>query len=103
MHVISRLPFNEARAEFPNSATALVDLLMTLEKGSFSSPESMKKAISSLDNFKYREKWWVIDVSGNTLRIIAFIDFQLQKVFIKHIASHADYDKLTKYYREHKE
>ncbi|MBC3212367.1 type II toxin-antitoxin system HigB family toxin [Serratia fonticola] len=103
MHVISRLPFNEAAGDFPNSALALRDLMRLLEKKSFSSPDEMKRAIPSLDNFKYRKKWWVIDVSGNTLRLMAFIDFEKQKIFVKHIVTHAEYDKLTKYYREHKQ
>ncbi|MCL2899293.1 type II toxin-antitoxin system HigB family toxin [Brenneria tiliae] len=103
MHVISRLPFNEAALKYPNSATALFDLLSILEKQTFTSPDEMRKQFPSLDNFKYRNKWWVIDVSGNTLRLMAFIDYRLQKVFVKHIVTHAEYDKLTKSYREHKE
>lgn len=59
----------------------------------------MKRYIPSLDNFKYRDKWWVIDVSGNSLRLISYIDFRLHKIFVKHIVSHAEYDKLTAYYR----
>jgi mRNA interferase HigB len=103
VHVISRQPFNEAAGKYPNSALALLDLMRVLEKKTFNSPDEMKRAIPSLDNFKYRKKWWVIDVSGNTLRLMAFIDFEKQKFFVKHIATHAEYDKLTKYYREHKE
>ncbi|WP_339057750.1 type II toxin-antitoxin system HigB family toxin [Candidatus Regiella endosymbiont of Tuberolachnus salignus] len=103
MHVISRQPFNEAAGKFPNCAIALADLLRSLEKGQFSSPDEMKKLIPSLDNFRYRNKWWVIDVSGNTLRLITYIDFRLRKIFVKHISTHAEYDKLTKYYREYKE
>jgi len=103
LHVISRQPFNEAANKFPNSELALFDLMRVLEKHNFGSPDEMKTVIQSLDNFKHRKKWWVIDVSGNTLRLIAFIDFEKHKLFVKHIITHAEYDKLTKYYREHKE
>jgi len=103
VHVISRSPFNDAMIRFPDSAVALVDLLKLLEKGDFGSPDTLKQHVRSLDNFKYRNKWWVIDVSGNKLRVIAYIDFRLQKVFVKHVVTHAEYNKLTKYYREHKE
>ncbi|WP_318370231.1 type II toxin-antitoxin system HigB family toxin [Enterobacter sp.] len=103
MHVISRSPFNEAIRRFPDSAIALVDMLTLLEKGTFNSPAELKRRIRSLDNFKYRNKWWVIDVSGNKLRVLAYIDFRLQKIFIKHIVTHVEYDRLTTYYREHKE
>lgn len=98
MHVISKKPFVEAARNFPNSESALLNVYKILEKGYFSDPSSLKNIFSSLDNFKYRDKWWVIDISGNNLRLIALIDFKYQKVFVKHIVSHADYDKLCKKY-----
>lgn len=88
---------------YPNHELALADLLNVLEKKTFTRPEEMKQYIHSLDNFKYRDKWWVIDVSGNSLRLISYIDFRSHKIFVKHIVSHAEYDKLTAYYRGNKE
>lgn len=52
---------------------------------------------------KYREKWWVIDAGGNNLRIMFFVDFERSKIFIKHIVTHPEYDRLIKKYREQKE
>jgi mRNA interferase HigB len=40
---------------------------------------------------------------GNNLRVIAYINFVNKRFYVKHIATHADYDKLTRYYRENKE
>lgn len=88
---------------YPNHQLALADLLNVLEKKTFIQPEEMKQYIPSLDNFKYRDKWWVIDVSGNSLRLISYIDFRSHKIFVKHIVSHAEYDKLTAYFRGNKE
>ena len=89
---------------YPNHQLALADLLNVLEKKTFIQPEEMKQYIPSLDNFTYRDKWWVIDVSGNSLRmLISYIDFRSHKIFVKHIVSHAEYDKLTAYYRGNKE
>lgn len=88
---------------YPNHELALTELLNVLEKKIFTQHEEMKRYIPSLDNFKYRDKWWVIDVSGNSLRLISYIDFRLHKIFVKHIVSHAEYDKLTAYYRGNKE
>jgi hypothetical protein len=48
----------------------------------------------------YREKWWVIDVGGGNLRVMFFADFERGKIFIKHITTHAEYDKLTDFYRD---
>ncbi|RZN47320.1 type II toxin-antitoxin system HigB family toxin [Escherichia sp. E13S3] len=102
MHVISHKPFNEAIKRFPLYEDALIDLSNLLEKTAFSDPGEMKRYIPSLDNFKYRDKWWVINIAGNHLRLIAYIDFRLQKCLIKHIVTHNEYDRLTTWYRSHK-
>jgi len=73
-------------------------LYQTLSKGTFSSPDEMRKALPSLDNFKYKDKWWILDVGGNHLRLIAFIQFVQNRIYVKHIASHAQYDKICKRY-----
>ncbi len=52
----------------------------------------------SLDNFKYKDKWWVIDIGGNNLRMIAFIEFRDNRLYVKHIVTHAEYDKLCRKY-----
>ena len=98
MHVISKRPFNEASKRYPNQQQALSDLYQTLSKGTFSSPDEMRKALPSLDNFKYKDKWWILDVGGNHLRLIAFIQFVQNRIYVKHIASHAQYDKICKRY-----
>ena len=98
MHVISKRPFNEASKRYPNQKQALSDLYQTLSKGTFSSPDEMRKALPSLDNFKYKDKWWILDVGGNHLRLIAFIQFVQNRIYVKHIASHAEYDKICKRY-----
>ena len=51
----------------------------------------MKKVFPSLDNFKYQDKWWVIDIGGNNLRLIAFIEFKDNRMYVKHIGNKNDY------------
>ncbi|MCU6389745.1 type II toxin-antitoxin system HigB family toxin [Enterobacter quasiroggenkampii] len=103
MHVVSRAPFDTAARHFPNQALALDDLYRVLKKEHSPSPGDMRKRFPSQDRMKYREKWWVIDVGGGHLRIIFFADFERGKIFIKHISTHAEYDKLTDLYRRTKE
>lgn len=100
MHVISRVPFDEAARKYPNAAAALDLLYRHLRQGDFKGPDDLKALYASLDRMKYRDKWWVVDVSGNQLRVIFFADFERKKIFIKHICTHAEYDKLVKEYRE---
>ncbi|MDY0135966.1 MAG: type II toxin-antitoxin system HigB family toxin [Thiomicrospira sp.] len=98
MHVISKKPFLDAATQYPNARNALLNVYRTLEKSDFATPESMRNVFPSLDNFKNRDKWWVFDIAGNHLRMIAAIEFQYQKVFVKHIVTHAEYDKLCRNY-----
>lgn len=75
----------------------------TLRNGRFETPEQLRQVFPSLDNFKYRDKWWVIDIGGNNLRMIAFIEFRDNRMYVKYICSHPEYDRLTDKYRRNKE
>lgn len=99
MHIISKRPFVEAAKKHPNQRDALMDLYRVLNGASFTTPEEMRRVFPSLDNFKVKDKWWVLDVGGNNLRLIAFIQFVNNRVYVKHIVTHAQYDKLSKKYR----
>ncbi len=102
MHVISRRPFSEAAKLYPNCKTAIDDCYQVLKNGVFNTPDELHKVFPSLDNFKYRDRWWVIDIGGNHLRLMAFIEFKHNRLYVKHIVTHAQYDKLTDKYRKEK-
>lgn len=98
MHVISREPFSDAAKKYPNNALAIAAMYRVLRKGQFKTPDQLKAIFPSLDNFKYKKKWWVIDIGGNNLRLIAFIEFRDNRMYVKHIVTHAEYDKLCRKY-----
>ncbi|MCU7815953.1 MAG: type II toxin-antitoxin system HigB family toxin [Candidatus Thiodiazotropha sp. (ex Lucinoma kastoroae)] len=100
MNVISKLPFSEASKKYPNDRLALLGMFSVLQKNDFRTPEELKALFPSLDNIKYRDKWWVLDVGGNNLRVILFIQFVNKRMYVKHIVNHADYDKLMDKYRK---
>ena len=100
MHVISRKPFTEAAKKYSSHAGAIEAAYKVLRNGQFKTPEELKAVFPGLDNFKYKKKWWVIDLAGNQLRLMAFIEFRDNRMYVKHIVSHAEYDKLTDKYRK---
>lgn len=100
MHVISKKPFSDAAKKYPNDREAILDAYNVLRKGNFETPLIMKETFITLDNFKYKDKWWVIDIGGNNLRLMAAILFSCQKIYVKHIVTHAEYDKLTARYKK---
>lgn len=99
MHVISKRPFVEAVRKYPNQRQSIMDLYRVLSKANVGTPHDMKNIFPTLDNFKYKDKWWVIDIGGNHLRLMAFIQFSQNRIFVKHIVTHAEYDKLCDCYR----
>ena len=103
MHVISRRPFSDAARDFPNDAQALDAVYKILKSTSYKSPDELRYDFPSLDRMKFRDKWWVINVGGNNLRLLFFADFEYGRVFVKHIVTHAAYDRLVKSYRETKQ
>lgn len=100
MNVITKRPFVGAARLYPNQARAIMDTYRVLKRRTFGNPNEMRKVFPSLDNFKYEDQWWVIDIGGNHLRLIAYIDFVCNWFYVKHIMTHADYDKLTRLYRK---
>ncbi len=100
MHVISRKPFKDAALKYPNDAKALEEAYKILRNGDFNSPNALKKMFPTLDNFKYKDKWSVIHIGGNSLRLIAFIELRDNGMYVKHIVNHAEYDKLCKKYKK---
>jgi mRNA interferase HigB len=98
MHIISKKPFEEATRKYPKYAAAIMKSYDVLKKLKCKTPEELKTVFSSLDNFKYKDKWYVIDISGNNIRLMAFMEFRTGKMFVKHIANHPDYDKLCERY-----
>ena len=102
MHIISRKPFRDAARQFPNSRIAIEDSYRVLRNGTFNTPDELRQVFPSLDNFKYRDRWWIIDIGGNNLRLMAFIEFKHNRLYVRQIVTHAEYDKLTEKYRKEK-
>ena len=100
MHVIAKKAFLDAARKYPQDRKALLETHRILKNGKFKTPEELKNLFPSLDNFKYLNHGYVIDVGGNNLRLLAVIYFEGQKLFVRHIATHAEYDKLCEKYRK---
>ncbi|VAW85476.1 mRNA interferase HigB [hydrothermal vent metagenome] len=100
LRVISKKMFDEAAKTYSNDREAITDLYKVLKTGKWSHSDEMKQVIGSLDNFTYVDKWYVIDIGGNNLRLIAYINFVTHNLSSKYILTHADYDKLWKKFQK---
>ena len=100
MRIISKRRFLDAAKKYPNDREALMRMFRVLNGNTFRTPEALRMVFPSLDNFKYKDRWWILDVGGNNLHVLAFIQFVNSRIYIKDIVNHADYDKLTRKYRK---
>lgn len=105
MDVLKKERFHEAAYRYPNDKSGLdrcYRILSALEPGSYNDLEAIFG--SNLDLFKYRANagWVVIDIGGNNLRLIAGVNYERQKLYVKHIYTHAEYTIATQWYSKHK-
>jgi mRNA interferase HigB len=90
VHVITKKRIHEAVKRFPEAESALYGWYRLISKNSFQGFASLKAFFGSVDKVG---SLYVFDVAGNKLRIIASIHFNRQRVYIRHILNHNDYDK----------
>ncbi|MEI8208494.1 MAG: type II toxin-antitoxin system HigB family toxin [Methylococcales bacterium] len=90
MHIITQKRINDAKAVYPETATALDHWYKTMKLGKYRDFSELRLSFASVDKVG---KLFVFDIGGNKLRLIAAIHFNTGKVFIRHIFSHAEYDQ----------
>jgi mRNA interferase HigB len=90
MHVISRKRLNEFAATYPETKTALAHWYSLVKSTVFSSFADMRKLFPSADRVG---KLTVFNVGGNKVRIIAAIHYNRQRIYIRAVLTHAEYDR----------
>ncbi|HEV2989997.1 MAG TPA: type II toxin-antitoxin system HigB family toxin [Candidatus Angelobacter sp.] len=90
MRVISRKRLKEAVQIHAELATPL-DAWYRIAKGAtWRGFTDVRTTWASADIYK---NCTIFDIKGNKFRIITWVNYQTQKVFIKHILTHANYTK----------
>jgi len=102
MRIFKKIAFDEAARRHPNDAANIDATYRLLSRSVAETSSELKCTFNSLDRFTYRDSWYVIDIGGNNLRLIAAIEFSKQLVFVKHIYAHAEYTKANKWYQTQK-
>lgn len=92
MHIITKRRIIEAKAAYPQCIAALDGWYKIIKNNAFSSFADLKLSFNSVDKVG---NLYVFDVGGNKLRLIASIHFNRQKIYIRHILTHKEYDKGT--------
>ena len=90
MRVISEKRIWEAKEKWPHSASALDEWYRRIKRNSPEDFASMKAIFSATDKVG---QFHVFDIGGNKLRLIAFVGYQSQRIYIKHLLDHREYEQ----------
>ena len=90
MHVISRKLLRDFWSRQPDSQAPLSRWFKIVEKSEFENLAQLKLAFPSADKV---DDLVVFNIGGNKYRLIASIHFNRQKLYVRYILTHREYDK----------
>ncbi len=90
MKIISNSALRAFAALHPRADERLQSWRRVIEKNSFASWAELKTAFNTVDKVG---ELAVFDIGGNKCRLVAYIRFEKQIVYIKAVLTHRDYDK----------
>ena len=92
MHVISRKILHQFAQKYPDSEKPLTRWFKIVQKSQFNTFDELRSIFPSADLVS---NLIVFNIGGNKYRLITSIHFNRQKIYIRYILTHSDYDKQT--------
>lgn len=94
-HIISYSAINAFSKTYPEAKTPLNAWYQLVHKNKFSNINELKTLFSSADAVKGQQgkTLTVFNIGGNKFRLIAAIHYNSNKLYIRHILTHDEYDK----------
>lgn len=90
MHIITRSRLREFWEKHPDAEASLRTWYGATSLAHWSNFVELREVFPSADQVK---KLTVFNINGNKYRLIVLVDYNYQKVFIRSILTHSEYDK----------
>jgi mRNA interferase HigB len=90
MRVISKKPIREFCNVHPEALSAMQHWYNVVSSHKFASFAELRAIFPHADKVGARV---VFNVGGNKYRIISGVDYEKNRVFVRHVFTHAEYDK----------
>lgn len=90
MHIISRKKLNEFAEKYPETRTALTEWYQRIKGGNFNSIAELRQTFPTADKVG---KLTVFNIGGNKIRLITAIHYNRQKIYLRAVLTHSEYDK----------
>jgi mRNA interferase HigB len=92
LHVITRKALKEAATKHSDIGPALDAWFQIARKAEWHSINDVRQTYPAADGVMIGKKaYTVFNVCGNKFRLIVKIEYEYQKIFIKHVLTHAKY------------
>jgi mRNA interferase HigB len=90
MHIISRSRLSNYWRTHPDAETSLRSWYKQTNSAKWQNLAELRQNFPSADLVG---NLTIFNIKGNSYRLITLVDYKFQKVFIRHVLTHADYDK----------
>jgi mRNA interferase HigB len=90
VYIISKKALQQFWERYPDSRSSLLRWYKIVQKMDFSSFDELRQTFPSADKVG---DFIVFNIGGNKNRLIAAVHFNGKKLFIRHVLSHAEYDR----------
>ncbi|MBK9925491.1 MAG: type II toxin-antitoxin system HigB family toxin [Anaerolineales bacterium] len=90
MHIISRKALIQFWEKYPDSKTSLSRWFKVVKTTEFHTFAELRDVFPSADKV---QDWIVFNIGGNKYRLIVSVHFNRGKVYIRHVLTHAEYDR----------
>ncbi len=90
VQIISRKALTQFWEKYPESQTAFLRWFKITQSAEFKNFAELRQAFPSADRV---DDWIIFKIGGNNYRLIASVHFNRGKVYIRHVLTHAEYDR----------
>jgi mRNA interferase HigB len=90
MHIITHSRLKTFWQKHPNAKPRLQGWYIRTRYAHWTNFVELRQIFPSADQVG---KFTVFNIGGNNYRLITFIDYEYHKVFIRHVLTHAEYDR----------
>ncbi len=90
MRVISRRALREFWEANPQAKEPLLAWFRIMERSTFTNFNAIKQTFRAAD---YVPPCTVFDIGGNKFRIITAIHYNRERVYVRHVLTHTEYDR----------
>lgn len=90
MHVISQKTLRQFWEQHPDSQTALHRWFKIIDRTNFRTFNELRVTFPSVDK---AGDLFIFNIGGNKYRLIASVHFNRNKIYIRHVLTHHEYDK----------